>query len=31
MHPKFLPEILGKITNKDLEKGERFEFSMIAK
>lgn len=31
LHPKFLPEILGKIANKDLEKGERFEFSMIAK
>lgn len=25
MHPKYLPELLGKVAKQDLEKGERFE------
>lgn len=29
LHPKFLPQILGRKTNKNLEKGERFSFDMI--
>jgi len=29
LHPKFLPEILGKFASKDLEKGERFELGFI--
>ncbi len=24
LHPKYLPEILGKKVNRDLEKGDRF-------
>ena len=31
LHPKFLPQILGKICNKDLEKGERMSFDHIQK
>jgi len=26
LHPKYLPEILGKKANKDLEKGDRLTF-----
>jgi len=29
LHPKYLPEILGKSFNKDLKKGERFELGMV--
>lgn len=29
LHPKYLPEILGKRVNRDLEKGERFSLKMI--
>jgi len=29
LHPKYLPEILGKRVNRDLEKGERFYLSFI--
>lgn len=29
LHPKYLPEILGKTANRDLEKGERFELELI--
>ena len=29
LHPKFLPEILGKIFNQDIEKGERFSMDFI--
>jgi pseudaminic acid synthase len=29
LHPQFLPEILGKKINRDLEKGERFEWEFI--
>ena len=29
LHPKFLPEILGKPAVRDLEKGERFTLNMI--
>jgi len=28
-HPKYLPEILGKVVNRDLVKGERFQLDMI--
>lgn len=28
-HPKFLPEILGKVVNRNLVKGERFSLDMI--
>ena len=26
MHPKYLPKVLGKVANKDLEKGKRLDF-----
>lgn len=29
LHPKYLPELLGKKVNKDLEKGTRFSFDYI--
>lgn len=29
MHPKELKEILGKVANKDLDKGDRFEWNFI--
>jgi pseudaminic acid synthase len=29
LHPKHLPQMLGKVASKDLEKGERFEFTML--
>lgn len=29
LHPQFLPEILGKKVNRDLEKGERFDWEFI--
>jgi pseudaminic acid synthase len=29
LHPKYLPEVLGKVAGKDLEKGERFELTMF--
>lgn len=29
LHPKYLPEILGKKVNRDLKKGERFSLSLI--
>lgn len=29
LHPKYLPEILGKRANRDLKKGERFVFDCI--
>ena len=29
LHPKHLPEIIGKIAKRDLEKGERFSLDMI--
>ena len=29
LHPKYLPEVLGKRFTKDCEKGERFEMDMI--
>lgn len=29
LHPKFLPELLGKTVNKDLEKGERFSLEFL--
>ena len=29
LHPKYLPEVLGKIATRDLEKGERFSLDMI--
>lgn len=29
LHPKYLPEVLGKKFVKDCEKGERFELSMV--
>lgn len=29
LHPKYLPEVLGKIAARDLEKGERFSLDMI--
>lgn len=29
LHPKYLPEILGKVATKDLEKGDRFELNFI--
>ena len=29
LHPKYLPEIIGKIAKRDLEKGERFSLDMI--
>lgn len=28
-HPKYLPEVLGKVANRDLVKGERFSLDMI--
>lgn len=31
LHPKYYPEILGKVTNKDLEKGTRFSLDFIKK
>ena len=31
LHPKYLPEVLGKKVVKNLEKGERFELAMITK
>ena len=30
-HPKYLPEILGKAVNKDLEKGTRFSMKLVGK
>lgn len=29
LHPKYLPEVIGKKTVKDLEKGERFNLDMV--
>lgn len=29
LHPKYLPEILGKMVNRDLEKGDRFSIDFI--
>lgn len=29
LHPKYLPEILGKVVNRNLVKGERFSLDMI--
>lgn len=29
LHPKYLPEILGKAVNRDLEKGDRFSLDFI--
>jgi sialic acid synthase SpsE len=29
LHPKYLPEVLGKKATSDLEKGERFELKNI--
>lgn len=29
LHPKYLPEVLGKKFVKDCEKGERFELEMV--
>jgi pseudaminic acid synthase len=29
LHPKYLPEVLGKKVKRDLEKGERFELKNI--
>ena len=29
LHPKYLPEILGKRVNRDLEKGERFDLKYV--
>lgn len=29
MHPKYLPEVLGKVFIRDCKKGERFSFDMI--
>lgn len=31
LHPKYYSEILGKIANKDIEKGERLSFNQIGK
>lgn len=31
LHPKYYPEILGKMSNKDLEKGTRFSLDFIKK
>lgn len=31
LHPKYLPELLGKKVNRDLEKGERFSLDLIMK
>lgn len=31
LHPKFLPEVLGKTAARDLEMGERFSLDMICK
>jgi pseudaminic acid synthase len=31
LHPKYYPEILGKVINKDLEKGTRFSLDFIKK
>ncbi|AWG23040.1 pseudaminic acid synthase [Flavobacterium faecale] len=31
LHPRYLPEILGKQASTDMEKGDRFELQMIAK
>ena len=30
LHPKYLPEVLGKKVNKDLKKGERFSLDFIS-
>ena len=30
LHPKYLPEILGKKVNRDLEKGDRFSLDFIS-
>ena len=30
LHPKYLPEILGKKVNRDIEKGTRFTFELLA-
>lgn len=29
LHPKYLPEVLGKTATRDLEKGERFSLEMV--
>ncbi len=29
LHPKFLPEILGKRAKHDLKKGDRFQMEMV--
>jgi pseudaminic acid synthase len=29
LHPKFLPEILGKRATHDLKKGDRFQMEMV--
>jgi pseudaminic acid synthase len=29
LHPKFLPEILGKVAKQDLEKGDRYEMEFL--
>ena len=31
LHPKYLPEILGKKVNRNLEMGERFSLEFIEK
>lgn len=31
LHPKFLPEVIGKKSIKDLQKGDRFDLNLISK
>lgn len=31
LHPKYLPELLGRKVNRDLRKGERFSFDFVTK